>query len=257
MRLVNLVIAASAFLSAIGTVNIFFLWALHSSWWRLKTIRLLAFLMPFLAVVSTILWALGHLNGWRQVTNIAAVTTPTMFILELSLLASLPFSGIVHSIISVIDRAKRRRSGLLYSEGRRRFIKLAAAVFPAVAIPSGLSGVAESYAPIKVPVKKIPITDLPAALQGFKIAHLSDLHLGYYVHLDHLRSSVEKIKLFQPDLALVTGDISDDLNILPQAIEIINSLSPRYGIYACVGNHEYYRGIVEVLKIFAKAPFPC
>jgi hypothetical protein len=46
------------------------------------------------------------------------------------------------------------------------------------------------------------------------------------------------------------------LSLLPEALKIINQLTPRYGIYASVGNHEYYRGIAEVKSIFESGPFP-
>lgn len=256
MSLINIVIAASAMMAAIGTINIILLRAMHSSWWKIKTVRTLALMLPILAIISTALWAFGHHYDWQLLTRLVSITTPALFIMEMALLAALPFSGITHVAVDLINYIKRKRQGPAYSEGRRSFVKGAAAIFPIVAIPSGVAGVADSFAPIKVEPRSIPITDLPPALQGFKIAHLSDLHLGYYVHLGHLESAVEKIKLQQPDLALVTGDISDDLTILSQAIAIINSIRPRYGIYAGVGNHEYYRGIVEVMQIFSKAPFP-
>ncbi len=256
MRLLNLVIAASALLSAIGTINIFLLWSRHSSWWKIKIIRVLAFLLPVAAVASAVLWAMSYLYGQHQLELIARVVTPSLLLVESAILISLPFSGIVHLIANVIDYVERRRKGQSFSGGRRRFLKLAAGVFPAAAIPSAVTGVVDSYAPITVPLKRIPVTDLPDSLEGFKIAHLSDLHLGYYVHLDHLKNAVEEIRPNKPDLVLVTGDISDDLNLLPDAIGIISSLGPRFGTYASVGNHEYYRGIEEVLKIFSRSPFP-
>jgi uncharacterized protein len=256
MGLVNLVIAASAFISALGIVNILLLWVLHPSWWKLKSVRWPAILLPILSISSAIIWAFGHVKSWPYLTHLGATVTPALFILEISLVVALPLSGIVHSTVRVIDYAKRRRGGTAFSGDRRRFVKLAAAVFPATAVSSSLTGVADSYAPITVPTRKIPVSDLPRQLEGFKIAHLSDLHLGYYVQLDDLENAIEKIKPHQPDLALVTGDISDDLGILPEALRIISTLSPRCGIYACVGNHEYYRGIMEVLRIFETAPFP-
>jgi predicted MPP superfamily phosphohydrolase len=255
MHLPNIVIAASIVLSIIGIANVALLWALHSSWWKLKAVRLLATLLPLLAVASTVLWGLGYARGWHRLVGLASVAAPSLLIMELAILISLPFSGAAHFAADVIAYIERRRNPS-YSDERRQFIKRAAAVFPAIALPSGLVGVAESYAPIRIPIKEIPIAGLPTALRGFKIAHLSDLHLGYYVHLDHLEVAVENIRPHQPDLVVFTGDISDNLDLLPQVIEIVNTLSPRYGIYAGVGNHEYYRGITEVKKIFSKAPFP-
>jgi hypothetical protein len=121
---------------------------------------------------------------------------------------------------------------------------------------SGLAGITDSFGKITVPIRRLPIIGLPSALDGFKIAQLSDSHLGYYFHLNDLEEVVEKIKPQNPDLVLVTGDISDDIKILPDALGIIGRLNPKYGIYASVGNHEYYQGIRAVLRAFEKGPFP-
>jgi uncharacterized protein len=256
MRLLNLVIAASAFIAAIGLINILLLWLLHPTWWKLKSVRIPAIIVPVFAMASTIFWAWGHLRSWPSLTHLGATITPALFVLEISLLISLPLSGMVHSAVRVIDFAKRRRGVVAFSRGRRRFVKLAAAVFPATALPSGITGVADSYAPIQVPIVNLPVAGLPTQLDGLRIAHLSDLHLGYYVHLEDLEKVVDKIKVQKPDLVLITGDISDDLELLPDALQIISHLSPKYGTYACVGNHEYYRGIMEVMRIFQSSPFP-
>jgi predicted MPP superfamily phosphohydrolase len=255
MRLVNIVIAASILFSILGIANLLLLRVLHSSWWKLKAVRIPAMLLPVAAIASAALWAVAYVRGWPGVIGGASVLTPGLFIVELALLVSLPISGIMHFAAGLVGYVRRRRNPS-FSGNRRQLIKKAAAVFPAIAVPSALAGVADSFDPIKIPVRNIPVADLPPVLLGLKIAHLSDLHLGYYVHLDHLEDAIDKIIPHNPDLVVVTGDISDDLDLLPKAIEIVNRLSPRFGIYAGVGNHEYYRGIKEVLRIFSKAPFP-
>jgi uncharacterized protein len=179
---------------------------------------------------------------------------PALFIIESALLVTLPISSIIHSIIRIIDKLRRRKGD--FSPGRRRFIKGAAAVFPVTAMAGGMAGVVDSYSEIAIPIIRIPIPDLPGPLFGLRIAHLSDLHLGYYIHLRDLQKAIDKIREQRPDLVLFTGDISDDLSQLPQVLEMVDSLEPRFGTYACVGNHEYYRGIEEVTSIFQKAPFP-
>jgi hypothetical protein len=256
MRLISLAIAACAFVALLGAVIILLLWLLHPDWWKKKLVRVSVMLLPAVTSISAVFWALGHQNHWTGMLQWGAFWTPTFFVMEASLLAALPFSAIIHTVIRIIDSYKRHRKNEVYSPGRRRFFKTAAAVFPAVAVPSSMAGIADSFNAIKVPIRNIPVSDLPNQLQGFKIAHLSDIHLGYYVHLDHLQEAAETIKSEEPDIVLVTGDISDDLGLLPDALEIISHISPRFGIYASVGNHEYYRGIDDVLKIFKSAPFP-
>jgi uncharacterized protein len=254
MRLVNLVISASIVFFVIGGVNILLFWFLHPAWWQRKILRYPVVLMPFLASGSAILWAVAFLKHWTLALFWGMNLAPTLFILESALLVTLPISSIIHSIIRVIDKLRRKKGD--FSPGRRRFIKGAAAVFPVTAMAGGMTGVIDSYSDISVPIIKIPIPDLPGPLFGLRIAHLSDLHLGYYIYLRDLQKAIDKIREQRPDLVLLTGDISDDLSQLPQVLEMVDSLEPRFGTYACVGNHEYYRGIEEVMSIFQKAPFP-
>jgi hypothetical protein len=88
------------------------------------------------------------------------------------------------------------------------------------------------------------------------VFHLSDLHLRSYVTVDDLERVIEKASTFEPDITLVTGDIADDLRQLPEALRMIDSLKPRLGTFAIPGNHEYFRGIEEVKRIFSRSPVP-
>ncbi len=254
MRLINLVISASIVFFVIGGVNILLFWLLHPTWWKRRLLRYPVIIMPFLASGAAILWAVAFLRHWDGALFWGMNLAPVFFVLEATLLITLPISGIIHSIIRAIDRGHRKKGD--FSPGRRRFVKGAAAIFPASAVAGGLTGVIDSYRDIEIPVRRLAIPGLPGPLFGLRIAHLSDLHLGYYIHLEQLQKAIENIRPHRPDLVLFTGDISDDLAQLPQVLEMVDSLQPRFGTYACVGNHEYYRGIQEVTAIFEKAPFP-
>lgn len=82
----------------------------------------------------------------------------------------------------------------------------------------------------------------------------SDIHLGYFIDLDDLSSTVKNAMELNPDLVLVTGDIADRLEMLPDALRIIAEMNPPLGVYACMGNHEYYRGENEVRQAYEKGP---
>lgn len=254
----NLVIVACIFLALLSGMNAFLLRFLHPGWWRNKILRATAALLPLLGIASAVSWASGYSYNLHILESMGAVVTPTIFILEFALLASLPLSGAIYSVARLAELigSFRHRNDRAFIPDRRLFLKAAAGVFPAAAVTSSLAGVTDSFAEIIVPIRHIPVAGLPRSLEGFKIAHLSDSHLGYYIHLEGVIRAVEKIAPHDPDLVLYTGDISDDLDILPETLRIVNRLKPRYGIYASVGNHEYYRGIKRVLEIFARAPFP-
>jgi len=258
MRIINLIIFAAVLFLILGALTVLFLRLLNPEWWKNKVWRATVILLPIMGIAAILIWATGSRYEMPLIARIGSVMMPAAFILELALLISLTLSGLVFSIgrISGYIESKIISGKESFSGGRRRLFKVLGAVFPAVIIPGGLAGVSNSYGSINVAVKKIPVARLPEPLRGFKIAHLSDMHLGYYVQLDDLERAVELVAEHKPDLVLVTGDISDDLDILPQALELINRLKPKFGIFASVGNHEYYRGIEKVLEIFKTSPFP-
>ncbi|MDG0789464.1 metallophosphoesterase [Cohnella ginsengisoli] len=84
--------------------------------------------------------------------------------------------------------------------------------------------------------------------QRLDIVLVSDLHLGNIVgnrHLDRLLPRVEEIK---PDLILLAGDVLDDVIepfVRNRMAERLGRLSAPLGVYAVLGNHEYYGGHIE------------
>ncbi|KWX70938.1 phosphoesterase [Paenibacillus riograndensis] len=80
------------------------------------------------------------------------------------------------------------------------------------------------------------------------IAVASDLHLGNIVGNRHLRRMVAELNRMQPDLILLAGDVLDD-SIEPfirnGMSEEMRKLQARHGVYAVLGNHEYYGGSIK------------
>ena len=94
----------------------------------------------------------------------------------------------------------------------------------------------------------VPIKNLPPELEGFKIAQISDIHLGAYFSLERLEGLLQRIADSKPDLLAITGDIFDDVNLNPDAIKLVDSFTNKFkfGIYYVHGNHEHFRGIREI-----------
>ena len=96
----------------------------------------------------------------------------------------------------------------------------------------------------------VPIKNLPPDLENFRIAQISDIHLGAYFSLERLTELLQRIADAKPDLLAITGDIFDDVEMNPSAIKIVDSFTDKfkYGIYYCHGNHEHHRGIAAIEK---------
>ncbi len=86
----------------------------------------------------------------------------------------------------------------------------------------------------------VPIPDLPEALVGLRIAHLSDLHCGCLCNDSTVTSRAIAETLQQaPDLVMITGDLSNGFRYANCIAERLGELSARYGVYAVLGNHDW------------------
>jgi uncharacterized protein len=104
-----------------------------------------------------------------------------------------------------------------------------------------LLGFIETLRGPKIKHVNLSIPHLPAALNEFKIAQLSDLHIGPTIRKSYIEKVVKRTNAAHPHLVVVTGDIAD-----AKAKAIVNELAPLanlsspLGTYYVTGNHEYY-----------------
>ena len=86
----------------------------------------------------------------------------------------------------------------------------------------------------------IPVHDLPAAFDGFRVVQLSDLHCGPKVTDDYLAEAVDRALAERPDLIVLTGDfIHKGYRYVEQVAATLSELSAPFGVYAVLGNHDY------------------
>ncbi|TXC95797.1 metallophosphoesterase [Streptomyces sp. ISID311] len=89
----------------------------------------------------------------------------------------------------------------------------------------------------------IPLAKLPRAAHGFRIAVVSDIHLGPILGRAHTRRVVEAVNSTSPDLVAIVGDLVDgSVADLGPAAEPLRELRSRFGAFFVTGNHEYYSG---------------
>ena len=81
--------------------------------------------------------------------------------------------------------------------------------------------------------------------KDYKIALISDIHLGVFVGAVHIRKMVEKINSLNPDIVVIAGDIFngdngllDDSTRLKEISKEFCKLKTKEGIYAVAGNHD-------------------
>jgi predicted MPP superfamily phosphohydrolase len=97
----------------------------------------------------------------------------------------------------------------------------------------------------------VALPHLPRELEGFTIVQLSDLHLGVTVPLTKFARVVEASNGLHPDLVVLTGDILDaGLRDESEAGRIGARIKAPQGVFAVLGNHEFYHGVEDSARGF-------
>lgn len=258
MRVSFPLIFAAVSILVLGVVELLLLRFFNPSWWRIRWVKRVGMALPLLGAIAVVLWGLGQYYAIGWLTKPSQWFVMSAFILLMALMLSLPISGLIHFAHWVVDkvRARRNEPDELPDRRRRMLFKAAAAAVPTVTLGMAAGGVARAFAGVSMPRREVVIQGLPESLDGIRILQLSDLHLRHYVTLDDLEDVVRDAEAMKPDLVLVTGDIADDLEMLPGAIELIQGMRAPLGTFACLGNHEYFRGVDAVRRIFDRSPIP-
>jgi predicted MPP superfamily phosphohydrolase len=90
---------------------------------------------------------------------------------------------------------------------------------------------------------QVPLAKLPRAAHGFRIAVVSDVHLGPVLGRAHTQRIVDTVNRTQPDLIAIVGDLVDgNVRDLGPAAEPLARLTARHGSFFVTGNHEYFSG---------------
>src|SRR5882757_1528319 len=118
----------------------------------------------------------------------------------------------------------------------------AAAVAVLAVIATGV-GFAAARRRARIVNVDVPILNLPAALHGFSIAQISDVHVGHAIRREYVDAIVDAVNGLRPDLIAVTGDMVDGpVGELGSHTAPLARLSSRHGTFLVTGNHEYYAG---------------
>jgi hypothetical protein len=135
-----------------------------------------------------------------------------------------------------------RKRSLLMGVGR---------AVPVVAVGASSAGVIGGVSNFKVLEVEVRLRGLPAALDGFRIGQITDVHVGPFIDTDYLRSAVVAMNEAKVDLQVMTGDLIDDLEQLDGTMAALAECRAPHGMLAVLGNHEHWRGLQPILAAYA------
>ncbi len=225
------------------------LWRWSGRWGK-KTLRVVArsiYLIGLLLIIASIADSLrGHHGPVLPRGTFLNILAGLWFFSAL-------FAYLALKSVHALDRIwqlfrKRNRPALAAGDeelpadpGRRYFFKTASAAAGAAPFITAMYGFAAERLNYQTREVEIPVSNLPAALDGMKLVQLSDIHMSGYMPRAQVRRAVEMANELRADLAVVTGDFITGANDpLQECIAELRRLSAPLGIYGCNGNHEIY-----------------
>ncbi|MGB9464699.1 MAG: metallophosphoesterase [Candidatus Acidiferrum sp.] len=142
---------------------------------------------------------------------------------------------------------------LIPNPSRRYFFKSATALAGAGPFLTAVYGFAAERLDYQVHRVEVPLPNLPAGLEGMKIAQISDIHLSSYMPRLQVRRAVNMANDLGADLALVTGDfITGAGDPIADCIDEVRGLRAPLGVWGCNGNHEIYARAEDTAQFLFK-----
>lgn len=104
------------------------------------------------------------------------------------------------------------------------------------------------YVPLKLP-------RLPKSFHDYRIAHISDIHMGGWMTRERLMEAVDLINLLRPDTIAITGDFVDrqSNSLMRDLIEPLSALKPIDLTVAVMGNHDYSFNVSAIRRVLQSA----
>lgn len=130
---------------------------------------------------------------------------------------------------------------------------LGASAAMATSLAVAAYGIEEGYRVPSIKKRNVTLPDLPAAFDGYRICHISDLHISPAARKRHVEAIVERVRSLDADLVCITGDIIDgSVEERAEDAAPLGALAAKDGVLACTGNHEFYSDYDSWREVFAK-----
>ncbi|MBN2432907.1 MAG: metallophosphoesterase [Acidobacteria bacterium] len=123
---------------------------------------------------------------------------------------------------------------------RAEFISLAGLTLAGLPFASIVYGIVRQKYDFTVREVTIPLSHLPAALDGLTIAQISDIHVGSFDSRSNVADGIAMVNDLGADLICFTGDLVNNLaDEMEPYLALFARLRAREGVFSVLGNHDY------------------
>jgi uncharacterized protein len=122
---------------------------------------------------------------------------------------------------------------------RRNFLVQATTAVGLVPFVGSFYGLVVERTDVETTNYRVAFERLPRGFHGFRIAQVSDLHVGPFMSAAEIRRVADMTNRLKPDLILLTGDyVTWDPSTQQAVVDALSGLRAPSGIFATLGNHE-------------------
>ncbi len=216
------------FLSLIILPDMYFYWHYLGKHKNFGMARRLLWWLPSIALTA---FTLGLLPLDNFIPD-----NPQILYLYLFLIASIAIPKAVFALCSF--------AGLVYcrlTHTRKNWGNVAGVLASLFGLFVLLYGITIGVNKLEVHALEYRSEDLPEAFDGYRIVHISDLHVGTFGNnTSMIEKTVDSINAQHADLIVFTGDLQ---NAQPSELDpfqsILSKMKAKDGVYSVLGNHDY------------------
>ncbi len=250
-------------------VFLLFLLAFLNSYWlgqlirpeRRRKFRIVYAILTLLSAAAYLgIRVAGQFDGASAV-SILFYFGPFWTVLQLLLLLAWPVSRLLTLLLErwnrsrcnpvVIDSPAIDRDTNKPLMTRRAFLSYAAMAPPVAMTGINTLGLVDAETGVVLRRMEFVFAGLPPELDGMKIGHMTDVHIGPYVSVLDIQKISTLLQKAAPDLLAITGDLVDDVRMLPAAMSAMQPMLSALplGAWFCMGNHEHLRGAAPIRSV--------
>ena len=160
----------------------------------------------------------------------------------------LRIARVITPVKTRIETMKLKSNFRSFDTSRRTFLKTGAVALSAYSFIGATKGVIDRH-DYEIIEKTVRIQNLPEEFKGFTIGLMSDIHSSVFMTKDEMDDYVAALNDLKTDIIFVPGDFvnSQTEEVYPCA-ESFSALRAPYGVFGCLGNHDYFADVDIVAK---------
>jgi len=141
----------------------------------------------------------------------------------------------------------------LRSPARRDFLAQTTNIVTAMPFLGGAYGLFYGRLNLETVEQPIRLANLPRPFHGFRIAQLSDIHIGPFMPEDQIRKFAGIANALKAEMIVLTGDyVTFDAGTEYAVVDALSGLRAPFGVYGCLGNHDAWARVEDsITELFA------